>query len=235
MKKLATLAAGLLAATAMMAQPAAGTFSITPKVGIGASTLSNDAYGRMYTIKTGKHSTQFVKAETEPALEVEAGVELGYQLPRRFGLSAGVFYAQQGAKREKSGGWNNSAFQVEDKSHLDLDYINIPVLANFYVWRGLTLKVGLQAGILLAAEDHIDVNGGASADGFSDHRTLDVKSQCNPVDIAIPVGIAYEFDSGIMLEGRANLGVNDLYKHSHGCNVGLQLTIGYKFKMGKKR
>ncbi len=234
MKKLATLAVGLLAATAIMAQRSApGTFSITPKVGLNVSILSNDGYGRLYTIKTDKHTNDFVKAETECAVGVAAGVEVGYQFTRRFALTAGVIYSQQGAQRDKADGWNGASFHVDDQSHLDLDYLNIPVLANFYLWRGLSLKVGLQPGILLSAKDHLKVDGGGKAEGAKDHRTLDVKSRCNAIDLAIPVGISYEFDSGIMLDGRFNLGVNDLYKHSTGKNVVLQLTVGYKFRLGK--
>lgn len=235
MKKLATLAAGLVAATALMAQPAPHSFSITPRIGFNTSMLTNNGYGRMYTVKTDDHTTHFVKADTDCGFGVAGGLEFGYQLTRRFGLTAGVIYSHQGAKREKAEGWSPAPFHIDDNSYLTLDYINVPVLANFYVWRGLAVKVGLQPGILLAAKDHLDVGGGGKSEDVTDHRTLDVKSRCNTIDLSIPVGVSYEFDSGIMFDARFNLGANDVFKHSKGSNIVLQMTVGYKFKMGGKR
>lgn len=61
-----------------------------------------------------------------------AGAELEYQVSDIFSLSAGAMYSMQGAKNGNIK-WN-------------LDYINVPVMANVYVVPGLAVKLGLQPG-----------------------------------------------------------------------------------------
>jgi hypothetical protein len=78
-----------------------------------------------------------------------AGAELAVGAAENFEVSAGVLYSMQG---------------VKGKGDLDgltykLDYINIPILANFYVTRGLAIKAGVLPGF--------NVTKKISADGVS--------------------------------------------------------------------
>ena len=56
---------------------------------------------------------------------ISAGVELEYHLTDMFSLSSGVMYSDLTNK---------------------LDYINIPIIANVYVAKGLAVKLGVQPG-----------------------------------------------------------------------------------------
>ena len=117
-------------------------------------------------------------------------------------------YSQQGA--------DNNKYKVTTK----LDYLNIPVMANFYVAQGLALKAGLQPGFLLSAKND-DAN---------------IKNVCETADIAIPVGISYEY-KGFCLDARFapslscvfsddNRDYSDKSRHEV-----FSLTFGYKFKL----
>ena len=93
-----------------------------------------------------------------------------------------------------------------------LDYINIPVMANFYVAKGFALKIGVQPGILV----NDNING-----------------DCKSFNFSIPVGLSYEFNNGITLDLRGGYSLtrvdkfnNDDYKYY---TDGGSLTIGYKF------
>ena len=148
-----------------------------------------------------------------------AGIEGQYQLNNWFGLSAAVMYSQQGAKVK------NADIKV------NTEYINIPVMAKFYVTKGLSLNVGLQPGFMTKAK--------AKGDG----RTIDVKSNCNKVDFSIPMSIAYEFENGLTFEARYTTGLTNVGKDAFDStssswdktfqnkNEVFMLTVGYKFSL----
>ena len=73
-------------------------------------------------------------SDTKARVGLVIGPEMEYFLTNRFSLGAGVLYSQQGAEQDKA-----------DVTY-ELDYINMPITANFYVVKGLALRVGLQPG-----------------------------------------------------------------------------------------
>jgi len=139
---------------------------------------------------------------------VAAGVEFGYDFSDNFGLSIGALYTMQGAKN--------------DIASVKLEYINVPILANVYVTKGLALKAGPQIGFMTKAK----------SDDFN------MKPLCNKVDFSIPVGISYEF-SNFIIDARYNFGISKINKNevdgwrSHGSarNGVIMLTVGYKIPL----
>ena len=148
-----------------------------------------------------------------------AGIEGQYQLNNWFGLSAAVMYSQQGAKAKN--------YDLK----LNMEYINIPVMAKFYVTKGLSLNVGMQPGFMTKAK--------AKGEG----RNVDVKSNCNKVDFSIPMSIAYEFENGLSFEARYATGLTNVGKDAFDStssswdkayqnkNEVFMLTVGYKFSL----
>ena len=148
-----------------------------------------------------------------------AGIEGQYQLNNWFGLSAAVMYSQQGFK----------AKDIDLKGNLE--YINIPVMAKFYVTKGLSLNVGLQPGFMTKAKAKIS------------GRDRDFKDECNKVDFSIPMSIAYEFENGLTFEARYTTGLTnvgkDVFDSSSSSwdkayqnkNEVFMLTVGYKFEL----
>ena len=136
-----------------------------------------------------------------------AGVEAEYGVAESFGITAGVLYSMQGDKTKE--------VDLTEK----LDYINIPILAQYYVIPGLAIKAGVQPGFLVKAKD----------------GDTDIKSGCNKVNLAIPVGISYEYQS-FVLDARYNIGLTKVYKSDfvgdRSCrNSVFSITLGYKFAL----
>ena len=136
------------------------------------------------------------------------GVEAEYHVSPLFGLSVGALYSMQGAKVK----------DADEESKLN--YINVPILANFYVANGLALKAGIQPGFKTSAK--LKTNG---IEVDYDKLGIEIRS----VDFSIPVGISYEY-SNFCLDARYNFGVNDIVKDGKKNSV-FQLTLGYKFKL----
>lgn len=166
--------------------------------------------------KAGINISTMTKAiEGKMKVGFVGGVDLTYQMADAFALSGGLFYSQQGMKQELS--------STITSSHKN-DYFNVPILANYYIAPGLAIKAGVQFGALLSAKLKSG-NDIASA-------TVDVKEAYKSLDIAIPIGVSYEF-SHLIIDARYNFGlttsVKDLEESSKN-NV-IMLTVGYKINL----
>ena len=131
------------------------------------------------------------------------GAEAEYHVSPLIGVSAGLIYSQQGFKVSE----NIEGVDIEAK--WKPAYLNIPILANFYVANGLALKAGVQPGFMVAKNDAENVN---------------------TFDFSVPVGISYEY-MNICLDARYNIGCTKVDKDVKGCNSVFQITLGYKFKL----
>ena len=191
MKKLFLMAVMALATVSSFAQHAVGTFTIQPKVGLNLANVT-DGDG---DIRVG----------------AVAGAEFEYQISDIFSLSAGALYSMQGCKN------NIEGVDVTTK----LDYVNVPILANVYVVKGLAVKLGLQPGFNVSHKLSVDKG---STSGSTD--IPGVKS----VDLSIPVGLSYEY-SNFVFDARYNFGVTKVADDADSKNSVFQFTLGYKFAL----
>jgi hypothetical protein len=95
----------------------------------------------------------------------------------------------------------------------NLDYLNIPVLFNYYIVPGLAVKAGVQPGFLARAK----------------HNDTDIKDLYKKFDFAIPLGLSYEF-SDFVIDARYNLSLSKLpdVGDAKAYNSVIMLTLGYK-------
>ena len=196
MKKLmmiVALVAATVSANAQNINREVGAFTLQPKVGLALGSFSGDYIKPVGSDAKPKTRVGFI-----------AGVEGEYYIADWFGAALGLNYAQQGWKFEDT--------------KTKLDYLNVPIVANFYVARGLALKTGAQFGFLLNSK----------VDG------VDRKDDCKKMNFSIPIGISYEI-SNIVLDIRYNIALSkcnknatDNYKYRSDL---VQFTIGYKFEL----
>ena len=182
MKKLMIIAIMMVAAVSAKAQNEVGQACIKPMAGINLATMT--------------------KADnTKMRVGLAAGLEFEYGVAENFGLSAGVLYSMQGAKIDIVG---------NDKVTMKLDYINIPILANYYIVKGLAIKAGVQPGFNVQKK-------------LDDVKLDDVKGFA----LSIPVGLSYEF-SNVVLDARYNWGLTKAFKEGDSKNSYFTITLGYR-------
>ena len=111
-----------------------------------------------------------------------------------------------------------------------MDYINVPILANFHVSEGLAFKVGIQPGFLINDKVEVSANGVTAEVGLKEAlQESGVNADIPSLDFAIPLGVSYEFNR-VVLDARYNFSLTEALsimgestKHSV-----FQITIGYK-------
>ena len=192
----------LLTSVVTVAQRREGTCTVQPKVGLNVSTLSD----AQKTIG-----------------DACFGMEAEYMITNIFSLSAGVMVSNQGGKYDKDG----------LRYTADIDYANIPIMANVYVLPGLALKAGVQPGFRLKAKMETD-NGSYDIDEFYKlvgMLTPGEEPKINKFDLAIPVGISYEYNN-VVLGARYNWGLLKVENIGNAYyNRVFEVTLGYKFEL----
>ena len=149
--------------------------------------------------------------DTEARVGFLVGTEFEYYLSDRFSLAAGLNYAQQGSKLKD----HDLTFKR--------DYLNVPIVANVYLFKGFALKAGVQPGFKTSAKLE------AKSSNYSGSVDLDdVKS----FDLSIPVGLSYEFKH-FVLDARYTFGCTKVLDDNdlNSKNLTFQLTLGYKFAL----
>ena len=170
--------------------------------------------------KVGFNLSEISAKDSKFKAGLVAGLEGQYQINNWFALSAGLLYTQEGTKIKDS------------ELKFNLEYLNIPVMAKFYVAKGLSLNAGLQLGFM--------TKGKLKGNGYND----DIKSICNKADFSIPLSIAYEFTNGLSFEARYTGGLTNVIKEETIKAAGMSykwekdnknevfmLTVGYKFSL----
>ena len=203
------IAALMVATLSASAQNEVGQLTLQPKVGINIANVTGD-----------------IAIDKKSKVGFVAGFEAEYGISEIFGLDFGVLYSMEGFKAKSIGidGYGTSAYLVD--ANYNLDYINIPILAQVYPVKGLAIKAGIQFGFLTSKKATID---GVKYDIDKIEAAFGASAGFRKFDVAIPMGISYEFKH-FVLDARYNLGllstvkdIDDTYRNSV-----FQFSLGYK-------
>ena len=150
-----------------------------------------------------------------------AGVFADYRFNDWFALSADLLYSREGTTI-KSDGY---------KQTMKSNYLNIPILANFYVLDKLAFKVGVQPGIFLSAKIKDNSSG--------NDETVSVSDLYKGMDFSFPIGVSYEFFNRLIVEARYTIGaakVLDSGKFNEAYDIApksrnnyFTISAGYRF------
>lgn len=192
MKKLFLAVVAMMVSAATFAQNEVGQLTIQPKVGVNIANITD-------------------VNDADPRIGLAAGAEFEYGLTDNIGLSAGVLYSMQGVKTTI----------VDADCTLKLDYLNVPILANFYVAKGFAVKLGVQPGFKLSSKAKFKESGAS--------KEVDVDG-VKSVDLSIPVGLSYQYQN-IVFDARYNWGVTKIVDDADSKHSVFQITVGYKFSL----
>ncbi len=197
MKKLMVLTGAFLTFGFMNAQDKQD-LSFGVKAGLNFSTVTNAGqYGTNSSSLVGFHLGAFGE----------------FRVVDKFCLQPELLYSTQGVTVDDTGG---------SKLDAKLDYINIPVLAKYYVSKDFSLELGPQIGFLVSAKEK---SGG---------DTTDIKDTTKSTDFSLDFGAGYAIGKSVVLGARYDLGLTQLQKElgtgeSASKNSVFQFSVGYKF------
>lgn len=221
---MAAMSVVVLAASAQ-ARFEPGTITIQPRLGVTAAEMTHTPKLEIPDMPGS--------IDSEPTAGFFIGVDAEYYLTERIGLTAGLNFAQAGS------GWKDTDYLINGTKisltdmKIQTTYLNVPVMFNYYVLKGFALKAGVQMSFLTNAKAKYKLSSPVGAGSYNEDGNKSVKDACKKFDLAIPVGLSYEFKTPIVLDLRYDIGLMKVIKDSDksNCNRVCELTVGYKFAL----
>jgi len=182
--------------------------------------------------KAGVNFAKLTGDDVEDA-DGRTGFHLGVlaEIPfsERWAIQPEILYSQQGLQAKQD------FIDGEIETKLKLDYINVPIMAKYYITDGLSAEAGTQFGFRAKAEQEIEVTGG-SGDGNEIEGTNDVKDSISGFDAGVGGGLAYRLDNGLFLQARYIIGLTNVTADDDEgafgddlTNSNLSFSVGFKF------
>ncbi|WP_100615889.1 porin family protein [Confluentibacter citreus] len=126
-------------------------------------------------------------------------------ISEKFAIQPELVYSSQGFTVSESG------VDVTGK----LDYINLPILADFSVAEGFSIQAGPQIGFNIT--DKVEAEG--------ESESLDAES----IDLGAAFGVQYKMETGLFFQARYVLGFSEIIEDVDAKNNVLSLSVGYFF------
>ena len=170
-------------------------FSIGPKVGFNITNISH-ADG----------------SKNKPSIFFGGFAQ--YKFNDKWAIQPELLYSRQGYRVKEDG----------DKAKLRMNYLNLPILAKYYIADGFSVEAGPQLGFLLNGKVKSDIDGVETKVKFKEG---------NGVDLSLAVGLGYEFNNGLLLSARYNFGLTNAidkdFVDTANKNHVFQVSVGWKF------
>ncbi len=196
------------------------TILIVALVIFGISNASAQEYWH-FGVKGGLNfSTVTGDGFDSPDMRTGFNVGLLAEIPvsGKFSVQPEVLYSAKGfdaARRDQNNFLDNDQNVV-----YQLDYIDVPVLANIYLTDGLSVQAG--------PSFNFKVNEQYDYQPYEDGGNINF-DQAQDFELGGAAGLQYKFNNGLFLQGRYNYGFTDIYENSNTHNSVIQAGIGYLF------
>jgi opacity protein-like surface antigen len=177
-------------------------------------------------------------SDAKPLIGVHLGGFAEIAINEKFAIQPELLFSTQGAKTEYSES-DVDFGSYSEESTTKLNYLNVPVLAKYYVAEKFALLAGPQFGFLLSAKEDYSVT--ETFEGVTDSysESYDAKDFYNSFALSFNIGASYSFTDKIFVDARYNLGLSSIAKDftdefgdSYSANIKnnvIQFSVGYKF------
>lgn len=165
-----------------------------------------------------------LNGEIKPIIRFHVGALVEIPVSEVFAIQPELLFSRQGAK-----------LKIDNAEEIsNLSYLNIPLIAKFYLAEGLSFQVGPQIGFLLSAKNKAS---GTFFDGFETvtvDEESDIKDRVNSVDFGLNFGFGYQLEQGVFFDARYSLGLSNINDFEgsddfEDSNSVFQISLGYKF------
>ncbi|MDQ6472243.1 porin family protein [Flavobacterium sp. LHD-80] len=177
-----------------------------------------------FGIKGGVNLSTFTGDVEDASSKV--GFQVGgfaeFKFSDKFAIQPELLYSLQGAKFDEKG----DSYTYKENIHAS--YLNIPVMARYYVVNKLSIEAGPQIGFLLSAKDKWEsLENGEKYTGKEN-----IKDSFKSVDFGLNIGAGYDFTENVSAGIRYNFGLSNISDFEDAGKIHnnvISLNLGYKF------
>jgi len=171
-----------------------------------------------FGVKAGLNMANHTAPIEGDTYKMKTGVAIGgfaeYAIDDNLAIQPELIYTQKGLEYEYTSGGQIYKYKIK------LDYIEIPLLLKYSISPGENVCpfvfAGPALGILMSAKSDSE----------------DIKSICNSTDIGLVLGGGVEFESGVSIDLRYDMGMTKVWdvegEDYKDKNIVISLMVGYK-------
>ncbi len=159
-----------------------------------------------------------------------AGLGAMYSDDSRFGFSVDALYSQRGARFDVPA----SQFNVPIKADIRVNYIEVPVLARYFLTDGGSFRPNIFVGPSVALRTGAKTTNKSG----SNSTTTDSKEFYRPAELGLSAGFQLNFRAGdrqrLTVDARYTLGLTDITEDATEVrNSTISVGLGYSFGVGR--
>jgi hypothetical protein len=178
------------------------------------SLCSVKAQNVHFGIKGGMNASSLNSSPDNSDMQTKIGFNLGllahiHTSNKQWAIQPEIYYSTEGSKSKSA-----------SNASLNLDYLNVPVLAQYMFDNGFRIEAGPQIGFLMSAKNK------------AGDITENVKDNLKSTNFSIPVGVGYLTSSGFGFDARYNFGLSNINNTSSPTKIHsnvFQFGIFYQF------
>lgn len=138
------------------------------------------------------------------------------QLSNMFSLHVEALYNKKGGLYHVM---TPQFFSIDTK----LDYIDIPIQAQFEFIKNLSIDFGPQIGFLINSKGEV-------VNSRNNNRQEVEFNNMNKIDLALNGGLTFRFNENLFLQARYSYGLTEIFDNEQYKNSVTSLSLGYFFK-----
>lgn len=168
----------------------------------------------------------FIKLKSK--LDFHVGGVIEYSLTDKFLIQTEPMYSRQGyVFPEGPIQIGNDIGPITGRIRVHLDYINVPLFADYEILEGFSLQAGPQLGFGLGGHNKLITKKSSFLPGVDEMKSS--ITGLNVLDFGVLAGLQYELPSNLFFQLRYVLGLTGIGGKGTSKNRNAQLSIGYKF------
>ncbi|WP_090391138.1 porin family protein [Niabella drilacis] len=181
---------------------------------LGTMASAQSATGPRFGIKAGGNLSTLTHEEARSKAGFHAGVFMNASVARNFNIQPEVVYSAQGATTDDKNNVKNNRY--------NLNYINVPIMLQYYAIPAFYLEAGPEFGFLVSARNRYEFEG--------ETITEDQKQYTRSFNAGIGLGGGYRFTPGFSAYARFNAGLASMSKNNNGMKQNnFSLGVSYMF------
>ncbi|MCC8174213.1 MAG: PorT family protein [Odoribacter sp.] len=182
---------------------------------ISFCTVNAQRYEFSFGPKVGLNVTNVSKWDADNKVSFSAGIYNEFRFSELFAFQPELLYSRQGARYKEDG----------HKTWARVNYLNIPLLARFYVLERLSVDLGPQVGFALNGKYKFKRDGDTHKEKMH---------HLNRVNVSFAMGLSYDIMDRLNLSAHYNLGLTNViakehFDDEHNKNRVFQLSLAYKW------
>ncbi|WP_291114242.1 porin family protein [Flavobacterium sp. UBA6135] len=165
-----------------------------------------------------------------------------FKITEKFSVQPELLYSLEGGK--SSFFYEDEISRIDTEEKMKLGYLNLPIMAKYYVADGLSLEAGPQIGYLLHANSHYDYDVNIGNEFvIKESGKEDIKDFVEKINVGINFGLGYQLKNNLFFQARYHLGLTNINKDLQSDdfeeepsesvgkikNSSFQFSIGYRF------